>query len=310
MDYHNKERPFYTVNDFYASRFGGKVFKVSLNGNFTCPNRDGTISTLGCIYCSESGSGDFAGDPQKALKEQYADISAKMRLKWPHGKPLIYFQANTNTYAPQSVLQQLFQNALALDPEIVGIAIATRPDCLADDTVQYLADLAKTTFVAIELGLQTIHDHTAKWLNRGHDRACFDAAVRKFEGTNVHVVAHIINSLPGESEEMMLETIRHLNTLPIHGIKIHMLHVMKQTPLAKRFEEHPFELLTIEQYAWVVANQIELLRPDIVVYRVTGDAPKDQLIAPLWTLHKFVVQNEIDKLLRFRNSCQGSRYRP
>jgi uncharacterized protein len=310
MDFRNKERPFYTVNDFYAKQFGGKVFKVSLNGNFTCPNRDGTISTMGCVYCSESGSGDFAGDPQKALKEQYADITARMRLKWPQGKPLIYFQANTNTYAPLSVLKQLFESALALDPEIVGLAVATRPDCLADETVRYLATLAETTFVAIELGLQTIHDPTAAWLNRGHDRACFDAAVHKFAGTKVHVVAHIINSLPGETAEMMLETVCHLNRLPIHGIKIHMLHVMKQTQLEHLYKAHPFPLLTLEEYAAIVADQIEILRPDIVVYRVTGDAPKDQLIAPLWTLRKFVVQNEIDKLLRLRNSCQGSRYRP
>ncbi len=166
------------------------------------------------------------------------------------------------------------------------------------------------TFVAVGLGLQTIHDQTAEWLNRGHDRACFDAAVRKFQGSKVHLVAHIINSLPGETEEMMLATIRHLNTLPLHGVKIHMLHVMKNTQLAQIFDNHPFPLMTLAEYANVVANQIELLRPDIVVYRVTGDAPKDQLIAPDWTLKKFVVQNEIDKLLRLRRSHQGARYQP
>jgi radical SAM protein (TIGR01212 family) len=310
VDFSTKERRFWTANDFYQQRFGKKVFRVSLNGGFTCPNKDGTAGFGGCVYCSPSGSGDFSGDPRTPLKTQFEEQVAMMRVKWPTGAPLVYFQANTNTYAPTDALRRLYEEALALRADIVGIVVATRPDCIPESTLDLLEELAKRTFVGVELGLQSIHPQTALWLNRGHDLACFDDAVYRLEKRGIHVVAHIINSLRGETREHMLDTIRHLNRLPLHGVKIHMLHVMKHTRLAKEFAEDPFELLSQDAYCELVADQIELMRPDLIVYRVTGDAPSEQLIAPEWTRKKFVVQNEIDKRLRRRGSFQGSRYEP
>lgn len=307
MDNLSKQRRFRTANDFYQQRFGKKVFRVSLNGGFTCPNRDGTVGVGGCVYCSPSGSGDFAGDPHAPLKDQFDAQIAIMQKKWPSGAPLVYFQANTNTYAPTSVLRARYEEALSLSGDIVGIVVATRPDCLPEETLDLLDELHRRTFVAVELGLQTIHPSTAARINRGHDLACFDDAVVRLANRGIHVVAHVINSLPGESRDDMLDTVRHLNALPIEGVKIHMLHIMKGTRLAKDYIEHPFELMTMEAYAELVADQIEILRPDIVVYRVTGDAPHAQLLAPEWTRQKIVVQNEIDKRLRLRGSYQGSR---
>jgi hypothetical protein len=310
MDVSTKERRFLTANDFYLERFGSKVFRVSLNGGFSCPNKDGRAGFGGCIYCSPSGAGDFSGNPTESLGDQYRSQMAIMRKKWPDGVPLIYFQANTNTDAPTNRLRELFEAGLALDDAIVGIVIATRPDCLSDETLDLLEELSKRTFVCIELGLQSIHPETARWINRGHDLACFDTAVNRLFQRGLLVVAHVINSLKGETVEDMKATIRHLNGLPIHGVKIHMLHIMKQTRLAVEYALEPFPLLTLPEYAELVADQIELLRGDIVVYRVTGDAPADQLIAPEWTRKKFVVQNEIDKVMRRRHSFQASRFEP
>jgi uncharacterized protein len=310
MDVSIKERRFLTANDFYRERFGAKVFRVSLNGGFSCPNKDGRAGSGGCIYCSETGSGDFAGNPKDSLVLQYRSQIDRMRKKWPDGVPLVYFQANTNTDAPVDRLRSLYEEALALDDAIVGIVIATRPDCLSEGVVDLLEELSKQTFLSVELGLQSIHPQTARWINRGHDLACFDDAVRRLSNRGIKVVAHIINSLKGETVEDMMATIRHLNGLPIHGIKIHMLHVMKHTRLALEYALDPFPLLSLPEYAQLVADQIEILRKDIVIYRVTGDAPSSQLIAPEWTKKKFVVQNEIDKILRRRNSFQGSRIEP
>ena len=304
MDYLNKERRFYTVNDYYQQTFGSKVLKVPLNGNFTCPNRDGLISKTGCIYCSESGSGDFAGNPNDDLLRQYHEIFSRLKQKWPSGKAIAYFQANTNTYGPLSKCQSLFEEAIQF-PDCVGLSIATRPDCLEPEMVEYLIDLSNRTHLTVELGLQTIHDETANWLNRGHSVASFDDAVMRLSKGNIHLVAHIINGLPNETEEMMLQSIRHLNQLPIHGVKIHMLHVMKKTILGHLYELEPFELLSLASYAQIVSKQIAILRSDIVVYRVTGDAPKELLIEPKWTLKKFVVQNEIDKYMRTNHLYQG-----
>lgn len=302
-----KERRFYTVNDYYQATFHSKVFRVSLNGNFTCPNKDGTVSTLGCIYCSESGSGDFAGNPDDSIERQFQAVAELLKQKWPNGKAIAYFQANTNTYAPLAILKDYYERALAC-PDVVGLAIATRGDCLPDDVVDYLKDLSYRTHITVELGLQTMHDHSAEWLNRGHTLAVFDDAVHRLAGAKIHIVAHIINGIPHETKAMMLETIHHLNRFPIHGIKIHMLHVMKNTLLGAMYEATPFELLSLANYADIVATQIEQMRPDLVVYRITGDAPKALLLAPMWTLKKFVVQNEVDKLLRLRQTYQGVAY--
>ncbi|MBN2504587.1 MAG: TIGR01212 family radical SAM protein [Bacilli bacterium] len=308
MNYQTKERPYLTVNDFYREKFGEKVFRIPLNAGFTCPNRDGTLSYAGCIYCSEKGSGDFAGDVSMTLEEQYIEIKAMMTKKWSSGKTIVYFQANTNTYAPVDKLRQIYDAALNLDPNIVGISIATRPDCLKDDVLKYLFELNKKTFLTVELGLQTIHPETAKLINRQHDLETFDQAVSRLRKGNIHVVAHIINGLPHETKDMMLETVAHLNKLDIQGLKIHMLYITRDTAIAKYLEKTNFKLLTLGEYVEIVADQIELLRPDIILYRLTGDAPKEDLIAPMWSLRKFVVTNEIDKLLRRRKTYQGVRY--
>jgi hypothetical protein len=307
MNLTQKERPYYTVNDFYREKFGAKVFKIALNGNFTCPNRDGTLSTKGCLFCSESGSGDFAGDKNKPLSTQFSEIKSIMTKKWSEGKFIAYFQANTNTYAPLETLKTLFEAALTLDPDLVGIDIATRPDCLSDEIMHYLSDLNHRTFLTVELGLQTIHPQTALLINRGYELSSFLDAVRRLRQEQIHTVVHVINGLPGETKEMMIQTTDYLNRLDIQGIKLHMLFIAKNAPIARFYEEHPFSVLTLPEYVQIVCDQVERLRPDLILYRLTGDAPKALLIAPLWTMKKFVVNNEIDKEMRKRHSFQGSK---
>lgn len=310
MDYLNKERPFYAVNDFYQIKFNSKVFRISLNGDFTCPNRDGSLSYDGCIYCSEKGSGDFAGDKSKPLISQFIEVKNALNKKWPIGKTIAYFQANTNTYAPLSKLKSLYEEALNLDESIVGLSIATRADCLSDEIIDYLADLSKRTFLTVEIGLQTIHEVTSLLINRGHDLQTFIDAVHRLRKHNIHVVVHIINGLPYETFEMMMQTLLFVNTLDIQGIKIHMLYILKKTALEVLYQEKGFHILSLEEYVQITSSQIENLRKDIVIYRLTGDAPKDMLIEPLWSLKKFVVTNEIDKLLRKNKTYQGILYNP
>lgn len=303
-----KERPYYTINDYYLERFGTKVYKIALNGNFTCPNRDGSLSSAGCIYCSEPGSGEFGGNKSHDLRSQFEEVKKRMASKWSQGKYIAYFQANTNTYAPIKKLKQLFEEALSLDPDIIGISIATRPDCLPEEVLDYLEDLNKRTFLIVELGLQTIHETTSKLINRGHDLLSFENAVNRLRKRNIHVVVHIINGLPHETKEMMMQTIEKINTYDIQGLKIHMLYIIKNTPLERYYSHNSFHVLTLEEYTEIVANQIENLRPDIVLHRLTGDASKEDLIEPKWSLKKFVVTNEIDKLLRSRQTYQGVYY--
>ncbi|MBU1144633.1 MAG: TIGR01212 family radical SAM protein [Firmicutes bacterium] len=309
MNFKIKEKPYYTVNDFYQETFHSKVFKISLNGNFTCPNRDGTISYKGCLYCSEKGSGEFTGDLNFSLKDQYQEMLSMMKRKWPIGKTIAYFQSFTNTYAPLDKLKRLFEEALTLDKDLIGISIATRPDCLPDDVIEYLSELNQKTFLTVELGLQTIHEKTSILINRGHSLQAFQDAVSKLRAHNIHVVCHIINGLPNETKEMMLDTIHFLNSLDIQGIKIHMLYLLKNTPLEDYYNLNPFPILSLKEYVDVVTNQIEQLRPDIIIYRLTGDALKSDLIEPKWSLKKFVVTNEIDKQLRINKTYQGINYK-
>ncbi len=309
MDYSKKERPYYTVNDFYRERFGTKVFRIPLDAGFTCPNRDGTLSHAGCIYCSEKGSGDFAGDRSLSLEMQYCQVKSMMQRKWPVGKTIVYLQANTNTYAPLEKLKEIYESVLSLDDDIVGLSIATRPDCLPDDVVDYLRELNLRTFLTVELGLQTIHQETARLINRQHDLDCFVDAVKRLREKKIHVVAHIINGLPWESASMMQSTVEYLNRLDIQGLKIHMLYISKNTGIEKYYHNTSFHILTREEYVEIVVNQIEILRPDIILYRLTGDAPREDLIEPKWSLRKFGVTNEIDKLLRKRQTYQGVYFR-
>lgn len=305
--YSDDNKRYYTLDYFYKHKFGKKVCKISLNAGFTCPNKDGTKGTGGCIYCSKLGSGDFAGNIKKDLITQFNDVKEQMKKKWPSALYIGYFQANTNTYAKTEVLKQKYEPILALD-DVVGLNIATRPDAITDDCLDYLEKLSKRTYLTVELGLQTIHEKTTKLINRGHDLKCFDDMVKKLRKRNINVVVHIINGLPYETKKMMLETIEHINKLDIQGIKIHMLHVIKDTALAKLYEKEKFHILTKEEYIDIVIEQLERLKPEIVINRITGDPVKEDLIEPTWLIKKFCVLNDIDKEMVKRDSYQGKKY--
>ena len=306
--YSDDNKRYYTLDYFYKHKFGKKVCKISLNAGFTCPNKDGTKGIGGCIYCSKLGSGDFAGDIKKDLITQFNEVKEHMKKKWPDALYIGYFQANTNTYAKTEVLKQKYEPILALD-DVVGLNIATRPDAITEDCLDYLEELSTRTYLTIELGLQTIHEQTTKLINRGHDLECFDNMVKKLRERNINVVVHIINGLPYETKEMMLETVNHLNNLDIQGIKIHMLHIIKNTALALMYEKEKFHVLTKEEYIDIVINQLEILKPDIVINRITGDPVKEDLIEPTWLIKKFCVLNDIDKEMVKRNSYQGKKYK-
>ncbi len=302
------EKHYNTLNNYYRNKYQKKVFKIALNAGFTCPNIDGTVASGGCTFCSWMGSGDFAGDKRDSLKTQFEKIKEVMHHKWSEGLYIAYFQANTNTHAPLPKLKEIYEEAITLDPNIVMLSIATRPDSLPDDVIDYLADLNKRKHIQVELGLQTIHQSTSDLINRAHDLKTFDDAVKKLRAKNLDVVVHIINGLPFETKEMMIDTVKHLNTLDIQGIKIHMLHLMEKTKMGYEYLKKPWNLLTLEEYVDITVNQLLWLRKDIIVHRVTGDAPEEMLIAPTWTKKKFVVANEIDKLMRKLNAYQGDYY--
>ena len=295
---------YYTLNCFYKKKFGTKVFKVSLNGGFTCPNKDGTVGKNGCIFCSKLGSGDFAGNINKDLITQFNEVKSILHNKWPKAKYIGYFQANTNTYASVEELKEKFEPIIKLE-NVVGLNIATRSDAISDKVLDYLTDLNKRTYLTIELGLQSIHDKTLKLINRGHDLKNFEDCFKKLKKRNINVVVHIINGLPYETKDMMIETAKYLNKLKIDGIKIHMLHIIKNTDLAKMYEEKPFHILSKEEYIDIVIKQLEYLDENIVINRITGDPVKEDLIEPVWLLKKFVVLNDIDKEMKKRNTYQG-----
>lgn len=292
---------YHTLNYDLTTRFGCRVFKVSLNGGFSCPNFK---NNKGCIFCSSLGSGDFAGDKNLSLKDQFNSIKTMLNNKWPDTKYIAYFQANTNTYAPVDVLKSKFEEVLTF-PNVVGINIGTRPDSISDECLDYLVDLNKRTYLTVELGLQSMHDETLKLINRGHDLKCFDKCVKKLRSNNINVVVHIINGLPYETKEMMMNTVKHLNKLDIQGIKIHMLHILKNTELENYYNKNKFHILTKNEYVNIVCDQIEELNENIVIHRLTGDGKKEDLIEPLWTLKKVSVLNDIDKELNKRSTYQG-----
>ncbi len=302
--YSDSNKRYYTLDYFYKHKFNSKVFKVSLNAGFSCPNKDGTKGYGGCIYCSKLGSGDYAGDKNESLIEQFNKVKEIMSHKWPNSKYIAYFQANTNTYAPVEILREKYESVMYLE-NVVGLNIATRPDAISDECLNYLEELNKKTYLTIELGLQTIHEETSKLINRGHDLKCFNDMLKKLRDRNINVVVHIINGLPYETKEMMLETARYLSSLDIQGIKIHMLHILSGTALANLYEKEHFHVLTREEYVDIVCSQLELLREDIVIHRITGDPNPDDLIEPKWLIKKFGVLNEIDKEMVKRDSYQG-----
>ena len=306
MDHHR----YHTWNYHLQQLFGKKVFKVSLNAGFTCPNIDGKVALGGCTFCSVKGSGDFAGNPAEELVEQFETIKENMHKKWPDVDSYIgYFQAFSNTYAPLPILKEKFEAILAL-PDVVGLAIATRPDCLPDDVVDYLAELNTRTKLWVELGFQSMHDSTGKRINRGHDLAIFHEGFMKLKNRGIPVCVHIINGLPGETVEMMQETAQYVADIEPAAIKIHLLHVLKNTAMERLLQNDKLELMDKQVYCELVASQLEVLPPDCVVQRITGDGGIDDLIGPLWSLKKFDVMNTIDKILLARNSFQGINYWP
>jgi radical SAM protein (TIGR01212 family) len=295
---------YHTLNYHFKNKFGKKVFKVSLNANFSCPNK---INGKGCIFCSRLGSGDFAGNVNKDLVTQFNEVKDIMEKKWPNAYYIAYFQANTNTFAPVNVLKEKYESVLNL-PNVIGIDIATRPDSISEECLEYLKELNERTNLTIELGLQSMHEDTLKFIRRGHTLKQFEDCVKKLKENNINVVVHIINGLPNETKEMMLETVKYLNKLNIDGIKIHMLHVIKDTDLGDLYLKEPFHILTKEEYIDIVVSQLELLNPEIVIHRITGDPKKEDLIEPTWLLKKFCVLNDIDKEMKRKNTYQGKYY--
>jgi len=304
--YSNTNKRYHTLDYFYKQKFNSKVCKISLNAGFSCPNKDGKVGTGGCIYCSKIGSGEYAGDVHDDLVTQFNNIKDVMTNKWPNSMFIGYFQANTNTYAPVDILKKKYEIILK-QPNVVGLSIATRPDAISDECLDYLEELSKRTFLTIELGLQTIHESTSKYINRCHTLDCFYKMVNQLRKRNINVVVHIINGLPFETKEMMLDTVRYLNKLDIQGIKIHMLSILKDTKLATLYKEDNFKLISRDEYIDIVCDQLELLRPEIVIHRITGDPKVSDLIEPDWLCKKVTILNDIDKEMVRRDSYQGKK---
>ena len=300
--YSNSNKRYHTLDYHYKKLFNEKIIKVSLNAGFSCPH----LKSGGCIYCSKIGSGEYAGDIKDDLITQFNKVKKVMNKKWPTGKYIGYFQARTNTYAPLNVLKEKYETILKID-NVIGLAIATRPDSITDECLEYLSELNKRTYLTIELGLQTIHEKTAKLINRGHDLKCFTKMVKKLREKNIDVVVHIINGLPFETKEMMIETVKYLNDLDIQGIKIHMLQILKDTKLEKLYQEAPFKLLTKEEYIEIVCEQLQYLNDEIVIHRLTGDPKPEDLIAPNWVIKKIDVLNGIDKYMAKNDIIQGQK---
>ena len=304
--YSNTNKRYHTLDYFYKTKFNSKVFKISLNAGFSCPNIDGTVGYGGCIYCSKTGSGEFAGNVKDSIEKQFNTIKEMMHNKWKDGKYIAYFQARTNTYAPVERLKEIYEPVIKYD-NVIGLNIATRADSITDECLEYLEDLNKRTYLTIELGLQTINEKTSKLINRCHTLECFENMVNKLRERDINVVVHIINGLPYETKEDMLNTVKYLNKLDIQGIKIHMLSIINDTPLAELYEKEKFHVLTKEEYVDIVINQLELLRPEIVIHRITGDPDPKDLIEPHWLIKKFGVLNDIDKGMVKRDTYQGAK---
>ncbi len=299
--YNNKK--YHTLDYYYKTKYNSKVFKVNLNLGLSCPNKDGTKGIGGCIYCKSGGSA-FGGDQTKPLKEQFKIQKEILHKKWKNAKYIAYFGNNTNTYGDINYLKKSFEEVLTYE-NVIGINIATRPDAITEECLEYLKELNKKTDLTVELGLQTIHEKTSELINRGHTLEEFEIMYKKLKKNKIKVVVHIINGLPYETKEMMLETVKYLNKLHIDGIKIHMLHILKNTKLETFYKNNKFHILTKDEYIDIVCNQIENLNEDIIINRLTGDPDKNDLIEPLWTTKKFTILNDIDKTLKKRNTYQG-----
>ncbi|TFD98260.1 TIGR01212 family radical SAM protein [Jeotgalibacillus salarius] len=298
---------YHTWNYHLRNEFGHKVFKVALDGGFDCPNRDGTVAHGGCTFCSAAGSGDFAGNRVDPLEVQFNEVKTRMHRKWKEGKYMAYFQAFTNTHAPVEVLREKYEKVLGFE-DVVGLSIATRPDCLPDDVVDYLAELNERTYLWVELGLQTVHESTADMINRAHDFECYKEGVQKLRDRGIRVCSHIINGLPGEDYDMMMETAKAVADLDVQGIKIHLLHLLKGTPMVKQYEKGQLEFMSQEDYVQLVCDQLEMIPPEMIIHRITGDGPIELMVGPMWSVNKWEVLTGIDRELIKRGSCQGSKY--
>ena len=294
-----------SANRFFREKFGDKVIKVALDGGFTCPNRDGTLSYGGCIFCSEKGSGDFAGDRSLDIEKQFEVSRQKMNKKWKDGKYIAYFQAFTNTYAPLEYLQKIFTKASNLS-DVVGIFIATRPDCITEDIAKFLGELNKKIYVCIELGFQTSKEESIKLINRCYENEVFEDCIEMLNKYNIDIIVHTILGLPYESKQDMLNTVKYVSKFNISGIKLQLLHIIKDTALHKLYIKKPFKILTLEEYVDIVVSCIENLPTNIVIHRITGDGDKNILVEPKWSLNKKVVLNSINKELNTRDTYQGS----
>ena len=293
---------YHTLNYFYRTKFNNKVFKVPIDAHMSCPNK---LNGTGCIYCSDYSKSNIINS-NESIQEQFLNNIKVLENKWPNSYYIPYFQAGSNTFAPLEELKELYESLLNYD-KVVGIAIATRPDCLSDEIIDYLALLNKKTFLTIELGLQSSNNKTLEFIKRGHNVECFTNAVKKLQQKGIFVVAHIINGLPYETEEDMLNTIKYLNDLNIDGIKIHMLYINKNTELANIYKKNTFHILEKEEYIDIVIKQLEILNENVVIERITGDPIKEELITPTWLLKKFCVLNDIDKEMVKRNTYQGKK---
>ena len=307
----NKEwngKRYHTLNYFLREKFGEKVFKISLDAGFSCPNRDGKVSKGGCIFCSERGSGDFAGDRRFSIERQFDEIKTMMNKKWKNGKYIAYFQAYTNTYGPIELLREKYEEAVNQEG-VVALAIATRPDCLSEEVLDLIEEYSKKVYTWVELGLQTSNDETAKIINRGYDLSVFETAVKNLRKRDIDVVTHVIFGLPNENKEQMLNTIDYVAHSDIQGIKIHLLHVMENTPLEKFYNDGTLKLMDMDEYIDIICEAVTRLPENIVVHRLTGDGPRNLLIGPMWSLKKWEVLNAIDDTMRDRDSYQGIKYK-
>lgn len=285
-----------TLNNYLKERFGEKVYKIALNGGFTCPNRDGKIGTRGCIFCSKGGSGDFAESPDLTITEQIENGRKRLEKKIKNGKYIAYFQAFTNTYAPVEKLRAIYTEAI-IHPDIVALSIGTRPDCLGDDVLALLYELNKIKPIFVELGLQTINEDTARYIRRGYTLEVYDKSVADLHKIGINVVTHIILGLPGESKNDMLKSVEYACKVT-DGIKLQLLHILKGTDLAKDYEQGKFEVLTLEQYTEIIKECVQIIPEDVVIHRLTGDGAKKDLIAPLWSADKKTVLNTINRALK------------
>jgi len=302
------DKRYHSLNYFLRKKFGDKVFKVALDGGFSCPNRDGTISSGGCLFCSPRGSGDFGGDRRFSITSQFEDIVKMMSKKWKTGKYIAYFQAYTNTYAPIEILREKYEEAISQEGT-VALAIATRPDCLNEDVLDLIEEYSNRIYTWVELGLQTCNDESAKIINRGYKLLRFEEALKGLNKRKIDVVVHTIFGLPGESVEDMLKTIDYVARSDIKGIKMHLLYLVENTPMVELYKNENLEFLKQDEYIDIITRSIAMLPPSMVIHRLTGDAPRELLIGPMWSLKKWEVLNAIDNKLKELDLYQGKNFK-